>query len=116
MAKGNSDLKEALSFANKFFKNKNFDKAEKLYKKILKKFPNNFDANYFMASIKAQNNKFSDAKDYMETALSINPNLPELNNNLGLVYLFVNKSLPKSLSREKGILESSNNQEGKMGA
>ena len=54
MAKSNNDLKENLDFANKFFKNKNFDKAEKLYKKIIKKFPNNFDANYFMASIKAQ--------------------------------------------------------------
>jgi len=110
MAKGNSDLKEALSFANKFFKNKNFDKAEKLYKKILKKFPNNFDANYFMASIKAQNNKFSDAKDYMETALSINPNLPELNNNLGLVYLNLNeietsiKYFEKAISLKKNYV------------
>ena len=86
MTKGNIDLKESLDFANKFLRNKNFDKAEKLYKKIIKKFPNNFDANYFMASIKAQKNNFNDAKNYMETANSINPNLPELNNNLGLVY------------------------------
>ena len=54
-----------------------------LYQKILGKFPDNFDANYFMASIKVQKNNFKDAKKYMETALSINPNLPELNNNLG---------------------------------
>ena len=40
-----------------------------------------------MASIKAQNNNFFDAKNYMETAISLKPNLPELNNNLGLVYL-----------------------------
>ena len=90
MSKGNIDLKERLNFASKFLKNKNFDKAEKLYKKILEKFPNNFDANYFMASIKAQKNNFNDAKNYMETALSINPNLPELNNNLGLIYLNLN--------------------------
>ena len=37
MAKGNIDLKESLNFASKFLKNKNFDKAEKLYKKIIKK-------------------------------------------------------------------------------
>ena len=91
MTKGNIDLKESLDFANKFLRNKNFDKAEKLYKKILGKFPNNFDANYFIASIKAQKNNFSDAKSYMETALSINPNLPELNNNLGLIYLNLNE-------------------------
>ena len=78
-----NDLKESLNFANKFFKNKNFEKAENLYKKILKKFPKSFDANYSMASIKAQNNNFFDAKNYMETALSLKPNLPELNNNLG---------------------------------
>ena len=78
MSIGN-DLKESLNFANKFFKNKNFEKAEKLYKKILKRFPTNFDANYYLASINAQNNNFHDAKDYMETAISIKPNLPELN-------------------------------------
>ena len=43
-----------------------------------------------MASIKAQKNNFNDAKNYMEKANSINPNLPELNNNLGLVYLNLN--------------------------
>ena len=53
--KSNNDLQENLDFAIKFFRNKNFVKAEKLYKKIIKKFPNNFDANYFMASINAQN-------------------------------------------------------------
>ncbi len=91
-----NDLKNSLNFANKFFKNKNFEKAEKLYKKILKKFPTNFDANYYLASIKAQNNNFHDAKDYMETAISIRPNSPELNNNLGLVYLNLNE-VEKSL-------------------
>ena len=105
-----SDIKENLDFAYKFFKNKNFDKAEKLYKKILKKFPNNFDANYFMASIKAQKNNFYDAKDYMEAAISIKPNLPELNNNLGMVYLNLNeleKSIDyfkKAISLNKGYV------------
>ena len=51
----------------------------------------NFDANYYLASIKAQNNNFHDAKYYMETAISIKPNLPELSNNLGLVYLNLNE-------------------------
>ena len=36
--KNNNDLRENLEFANKFFKNKNFDKAEKLYKKVIKKY------------------------------------------------------------------------------
>ncbi len=103
MAKENIDLKESLNFASKFLKKKNLNKAEKLYKKILEKFPNNFDANYFMASIKAQNNNFNDAKNYMETALSINPNLPELNNNLGLIYLNLN-DVEKSINYfEKAI-------------
>ena len=94
--KNRNDLKENLDLAYKFFKNKNFEKAENLYKKILKKFAKSFDANYFMASIKAQKNNFYDAKDYMEVAVSIKPNLPELNNNLGLVYLNLNK-LEKSI-------------------
>ena len=41
--KSNNDLRANLDFAIKFFRNKNFVKAEKLYKKIIKKFPNNFE-------------------------------------------------------------------------
>ena len=108
MIKGNIDLKESLVFANKFFKNKNFEKAEKLYKKILKKFPNNFDANYFLASIKVQNNNYLDSKFYMEKALSVNPNLPELNNNLGLIYLNLNEP-EKSISFFKKAIELNKN-------
>ncbi len=89
--KNSNNLRENLEFANNLFRNKNFHKAEKLYKKVIKKFPNNFDANYFMASIKAQNNNYDEAKDYMEKAHAIKPNLPELNNNLGLVYLNLNE-------------------------
>ena len=33
--KSNKDLRENLDFANKFLRNKNFVKAEKLYKKII---------------------------------------------------------------------------------
>ena len=106
--KTGTNIKENLDFAYKFFKNKNFDKAETLYKKILKKFPNNFDANYFMASIKAQKNNFYDAKDYMEVAVSIKPNLPELNNNLGLVYLNLNK-LEKSIDCFKKAISLNKN-------
>ena len=108
MIKGNIDLKESLVFANKCFKNKNFEKAEKLYKKILKKFPNNFDANYFLASIKVQNNNYLDSKIYMEKALSVNPNLPELNNNLGLIYLNLNET-EKSISFFKKAIELNKN-------
>ena len=63
-----------------------------------------------MASIKAQNNSFNEAKDYMEKANSINPNLPELNNNLGLVYLNLNeiekaiKYFQKAISLNKNYL------------
>ena len=36
--KNNNDLRENLEFANKYFRNKNFDKAEKLYKKFINNF------------------------------------------------------------------------------
>ena len=97
MVKSSVDINESLAFAKKLLKNKNFEKAEKLYKKILREFPNNFDANYFLASIKAQKNNNLDSKFYMEKALSVNPNLPELNNNLGLIYLNLNET-EKSIS------------------
>lgn len=108
MVKSSIDLNESLAFAKKLIKNKNFDKAEKLYKKILREFPNNFDANYFLASIKAQKNNYLDSKFYMEKALSVNPNLPELNNNLGLIYLNLNET-EKSISFFKKAIELNRN-------
>ena len=108
MVKSSVDINESLAFAKKLLKNKNFEKAEKLYKKILREFPNNFDANYFLASIKAQKNNFLDSKFYMEKALSVNPNLPELNNNLGLIYLNLNET-EKSISFFKKAIELNKN-------
>ena len=55
-------------------------------------------------------NIFDEAKDYMEKAHSIKPNLPELNNNLGLVYLNLNeiekaiKYFQKAISLNKNYL------------
>ena len=52
----NNDLKKNLSLALANLEENNFDQASNIYKKILKKYPNNFDANFNLGTIFAKNN------------------------------------------------------------
>ncbi|MGB9394099.1 MAG: tetratricopeptide repeat protein, partial [Pseudolabrys sp.] len=51
--------------------------AEKLYARVLKAAPDNFDALHLLGLIKAQNGQMGDAFRMMSAALKINPNAPD---------------------------------------
>ena len=53
----NNDLEEKLNFASANLEKNNLEKASNIYKKIIKKYPNNFDANFNLGTILAKNNK-----------------------------------------------------------
>ncbi len=78
------NLKKNLSDALQNLKNNNIFKATNIYEKILKKFPNNFEANFFLGTISAQNNNLNKAVILFEKAIHINPNVADTYNNLGL--------------------------------
>ena len=52
--------------------------AEKLYARVLKAAPDNFDALHLLGLIHAQNGQMGEAHRLMSAALKINPNVPDL--------------------------------------
>jgi len=83
----NNNLKNNLDLALANIEKNNLEKASNLYKKILKKYPDNFDANFNLGTIFAKNNKLEKSVELLEKAVSINPNNEKIFNNLGLIYL-----------------------------
>ena len=83
----NNDLKNKLNFALANIEKNNLEKAAEIYKKILKKYPYNFDANFNLGTIFAKKNNLEKSVELLEKAASINPNLETIFNNLGLIYL-----------------------------
>ena len=83
----NNDLKNKLNFALANIEKNNLEKAAEIYKKILKKYPDNFDANFNLGTIFAKKNNLEKSVELLEKAASINPNLETIFNNLGLIYL-----------------------------
>jgi len=83
----NNDLETKLNFALANIEKNNLEKASSIYKKILIKYPNNFDANFNLGTIFAKKNNLEKSVELLEKAASINPNLETIFNNLGLIYL-----------------------------
>ena len=82
-----NDLEKNLNFALAHIEKNNLEKASNIYKKILKKYPNNFDANFNLGTIFAKKNNLEKSVKLLEKAASIDPNNEKIFNNLGLIYL-----------------------------
>ena len=63
-----------IRFGGLYFDNQRYSDAEKLMKKALPAFPDNFTINLIMGLSLAQQNKNEEAKIYLKKSLSINPN------------------------------------------
>jgi predicted O-linked N-acetylglucosamine transferase (SPINDLY family) len=66
--------------------------AKKIYKKILKKNPNNFEIINLLGVISLQSKKYDEAIILIKEALKINPNHHSLYNNLGVAYKELKKN------------------------
>ena len=64
----------------------NFKVAEKLYKKILKKYPNHFQSINLLGILSLQTENFEQAKQLFDKSLKINPKHSHTHNNLGIVF------------------------------
>ena len=80
------ELRNELNNGLKNHKNNNFQEAKKIYEKILIKNPKHFETNFYLGTLLAQNKVFKDSLFYLKKASEINFNLPDLHNNLGLIY------------------------------
>ena len=64
----------------------NYKVAEKLYKKILKKYPNHFQSINLLGILSLQTENFEQAKQLFDKSLKINPKHLHTHNNLGIVF------------------------------
>ena len=105
MEKSISDkIKKILEKAKHFHLNNNFVEATKNYEEILIIDSKNFETLFFLSIIKAQTKKFEEAKNLINRAIEIKPEMPDLYNNLGLV-LWEMKDLNKSLESFKKAIK-----------
>ena len=80
------NIKETFELAFQNQKKNNFKLAEKLYKKVLKKYPNHFQTVGLLGVLSLQTKNLEQAKQLFYKALKINPKHSETHNNLGLVF------------------------------
>ena len=99
----NFELKELLGLALKKHQENNFVEAKKIYEKILKINPKNFETNFYLGTLYAQNKNFQKAVEFLNLASEINPNLADLHNNLGLILREAGKLEEASTSIKKAI-------------
>ena len=104
----NNDLENRLNFALACVEKNNLEKASNIYEKILKKYPNNFDANFNLGTILAKKNDLEKSVNLLEKAAIINPNLEKIFNNLGLIYLNLGNS-EKALENTKKAIKLNTN-------
>ena len=62
------------------------ERADSIYKKILKTDENNFQANHLHGCVLSQNSNFDEAIIFLIKSVKINPDNYEANNNLGIAY------------------------------
>ena len=78
-------MEETFDLALKNHKKNNLQVAEKLYKEILVKEPNHFDALYNLSKLFAQTRRFNLAKPLLYKVIQIKPNYTKAHNNLGII-------------------------------
>jgi len=104
MPKENLNIKEIYTLAIQNHKKDNFETAERLYKEILEKDPNQFDSIYLLGILSAQSKKIETAKQLFKKAIKIKPNEPKLHYNLGLAFKELGE-FKKAISSYKKAIE-----------
>jgi len=77
---------ESLNEGIAFHKSGKLDKAKKIYEKIIKKDPNNFEVINLLGIISLQLKNYNEAIILINKAININPDHHALYNNLGVSY------------------------------
>jgi len=101
--KEKSSIKETFELALQNHQKNNIDKAEILYKQILKIKPNHAQTNFLLGTLFAQKRKFDLAMQLLKKAIQIQPNFTEAYNNLGNVQKELGQNQEATVSFEKAI-------------
>ena len=106
------NIAQALQEAVNLHQQGRLREAEKLYARVLKAAPENFNALHLLGLIKAQNGQMGDAYRLMSAALKINPNAPDALINFANVLHALKRDsealdcLDKALALQPGDLEA----------
>jgi len=84
MSKKNITNKDTFNFALKNLQKRKFKVAGDLFRKVLKKNPNDFQSIFFLGSMSVQNKNFNEAIKLLTKAIEIQPNHPSANHNLSV--------------------------------
>jgi tetratricopeptide (TPR) repeat protein len=77
--------------------------AEKGYSRILKSYPDQFDALHLLGLLKLQSGKAGEAQRLIVSALKVNPNSPDALANLGLVLMALKRPADALASFDKAL-------------
>jgi tetratricopeptide (TPR) repeat protein/ADP-heptose:LPS heptosyltransferase len=95
---------KTIQSAYKHYQAGRLQEAEDLYRKILKKKPEDVDALHFLGIIAYQRGDLDSAIKYIRKELQVNPSNPDAYNNLGLAFL-ANKQLDEAITNFSRSLE-----------
>jgi len=79
-------LKNLFDSALDNHKKKNFNEAEKLYKEIIKKKPNDLKSNFYLGTLYLQNKNYIEAKNILTISVKLQPEHANSYLNLGCAY------------------------------
>jgi len=102
------DLRYIFDLALKNYQEGNFKKAEILYKKILKNFPDHFQSLFLLGTLFAQVKNYKQAITLLKKAIQINPIYLDAHNNLGNVYREIGSN-QKAISCYQKIIKIDSN-------
>jgi len=120
IALAQDDVKVQIVVADQYYKNREFDRAEKAYLNAIRLDNNQTVAHYRLGNIAFRKGQFQQASVFFETALSQSPNNPKIHYNLAASYLsladkhfsqYLRVTSPKNpqVSRIKKLLDSIQN-------
>ena len=102
-------IEETFELAFQNHTQKKFKIAEKLYKEILEKQPDHFQAIFYLGTLSIQTSKFQIAKTYYEKAIRIKPKNSDAHHNLGAVSQELGDFKKAIACYEKAIQTNPNN-------
>ncbi len=101
-------LEDKLESAKLYHRGGNLEKAEKLYREILKEEPYNAQATHLLGLLAMQTGKLEIAEHLIETAIKLDPNDPVFYVNLGVIY-YLKKEFGKAKDLFKKAIDMDSN-------
>ncbi len=102
-------LAQAIQKALALHQQGQLDEAEKAYQRVLKTYPDQFDALHLLGMLNYQRGKLSEALRLISTAVRIAPRSADAHSNLGLVLIALKRNADALASFDKAVAIEPNN-------